>query len=81
MQIADVAISCTPEEFIGKSGIYAALKAHGLPVIQSSHINIQQYKHEIDSFNYYLEQKPSHEWQVSFVVNQFINDLRLHSNL
>lgn len=75
MQLSHAAISCTPLEFLGKSGVYAAWKRHGVPVLihynQSSQLgNEIFYKMYIS-----MEQMPASDWDVSHICDKFLNYL------
>jgi hypothetical protein len=75
-QMLDMGISCTPADHIGKSGVFATMKLHGLPVVLPQ----QQIQGETDpdviSFNRQLIDKPANQWEVSYVADQFLMMLK-----
>lgn len=76
MQLSDVAISCTPLEFLGKSGVYAAWKRHGVPVLVH-HDQLNRSNTEIFYETYSsMEQFPAQNWDVTYVCNKFLNYLK-----
>jgi hypothetical protein len=73
MSILDAAILCTPVEYIGKSGAYAALRLHKVDVATLSSAPIERYEKEILKFNNYLSGRPAEKWSVGHVSNKFIS--------
>lgn len=71
MNILDEAILCTPLEFIGKSGAYAALRLHKVKVAILSSSPIPKYEKEVLNYNNHLQQKNAEEWSVNSVANRF----------
>lgn len=72
-QILDLGISCTPRQHIGKSGVFAAMKNHGLEVELPHKDIIPEFDLEIKRYNNKLIKKPAEEWNVAYVATQFIN--------
>lgn len=81
LQIINIGVSSTPEEYIGKSGVYAAMRLHNLSVLLYSGMKIPQYKKEIEVFNKYLETREPYTWDVKYIAAIFYENLRLHTNL
>jgi hypothetical protein len=77
MQTLDLAISCTPEAHITKSGVFAAMKLHGLKVIANKGEIIPEYHTEIMKFNEASLHKPAQQWSVEYIAEQYL-DLLLH---
>jgi hypothetical protein len=73
MSILDEAILCTPIEYIGKSGAYAALKLHNVEVATLSSSPVAKYEKEILQFNNYLSERQAEKWSVGYVSNKFIS--------
>jgi hypothetical protein len=71
MQMLDAAISCTPPEHYGKSGVFAALKLHGLPVIASGQAPIPEFDRQIKNYNRMLAHRPKADWGADFVAKKF----------
>ena len=78
LQILDKVISCTPFEYLGKSGVYAAFKLHNLEVISVPANDIPEYALEINSHNCYLENRNPNNWSAEFIARKFINLLYTH---
>ena len=75
MQLLDKAISCTPLQHIGKSGVYAAMRLHNVQVLLPVSDFIPEYNKEILEYNEYLAGRKDYEWDVVFVANQFVQFL------
>jgi hypothetical protein len=73
LQVMNKGISCTPIEHIGKSGVYAAMRHHGLSVITPVSDYIPEYDIEIKEFNEQLLKKESYLWSVNYVAKSFLN--------
>lgn len=70
-QILDIGISCTPIEFIGKSGVFAAMRYHNLEVLCPVSVSIPQYDSCIKEFNIHLFEKSPDSWGVRAVSQRF----------
>lgn len=77
LQMLDVAISCTPFEHIGKSGVYAAMRLHNVKVLLPFSDPIPELESEIKSYNEYLHSRPVHKWEVAYVASKFIKFLKI----
>lgn len=75
LQLLDKAISGTPRQHYGKSGVYAAMKLHRLEVLTSAWSSIPEYDKEISDYNDFLEERDPEEWSTQFVSNEFLNML------
>ncbi|MGN6214156.1 hypothetical protein [Parafilimonas sp.] len=73
MNVLDEAVLCTPYEFIGKSGAYAALRLHNVPVVTLSSSPTNKYEDEINAYNKYLSQRPAEKWDVEHVSHKFLS--------
>jgi len=71
MQMLDAAISCTPSPHIGKSGVFAAMKLHGLKVIVPDGDFIPEYAAEIKAYNERFVNNPPHFWSSNYIANHF----------
>ena len=78
LQILDKAISCTPFEYLEKSGVYAAFRLHNLEVLTAKSHDLPEYALEINAHNQYLKERDSHNWSACFVSGEFINLLYTH---
>jgi hypothetical protein len=76
MNILNRAISCTPFEHIGKSGVYAALRLHNVKVLLPFSDKIPELEGEIIKYNDYLHSRPSHKWAVDYVALKFVKFLK-----
>ena len=76
MQILNEAISCTPFEHIGKSGVYAALRLHNVKVLLPFSDKIPELEVEIKQYNDYLHSRPVGHWTVDYVALEFVNFLK-----
>jgi hypothetical protein len=72
LQLLDIGISCTPEQHLGKSSVYAAMKLHGIDVLMSSSKEIPEYEEELQKYMSTFTNRPSHMWGVDFISNKFI---------
>lgn len=72
LQFLDAGISCTPLQHIGKSGVYAAMRYHGLKVLLNKGQIIPEYRRQIDKYFKELEMKSPGEWDVSTVGTSFL---------
>jgi hypothetical protein len=72
MRILDQAILCTPFEYIGKSGAYAALRLHNVAVATLSSAPIARYESTIRQYNDYLSKRQAGKWSVAHVRDKFI---------
>ncbi|SEJ39078.1 Glycosyl transferase 4-like domain-containing protein [Dyadobacter sp. SG02] len=77
MQMLDKAVSGTPVEHYGKSGVYAALKLHKLEVLDSVSNCIPEYESEIATYNHFLDKRDFQAWNADFVAHLFAS--LLHS--
>ena len=71
MQILDTAFSCTPAQHIGKSGVFAAMKLHGVNVILPKGDSIPEYDTEIKRYNEELVKRPAPDWGVNYISSHF----------
>lgn len=81
MQQCDQAISTTPKEFIGKSGVYAVFKRHGLPVNCPFSISIPAYENEIEKAYQLLESRKPEEWDVSNTAKKIYDNFSMYTNV
>ncbi|GAB2580967.1 glycosyltransferase family protein [Spirosoma areae] len=81
LQILDKGVSCTPEEYISKSGVYAAMRLHNLQVLSTSSMHIPKYEIEIKKFNEYLKSREYYKWSVVHTAKEFYEDLSLYSHI
>lgn len=75
LQHVDVGISCTPLEHIGKSGVYAAFKLHGLEVYVSNRDTIPEFRGEVERKYTEFSANLPETWSVSSVSGQFAEKL------
>jgi hypothetical protein len=75
LQMLDIAFSCTPSQHIGKSGVFAAMKLHGVDVIVPNGDVIPEYDDEIKKYNKELTKRPADHWNVSYTASHFLNYL------
>jgi hypothetical protein len=73
LQLLDLSVSCTPYEHIGKSGVYACLRRHNIPVLLPFSDYIPEYDQEIIEYNKLLEDRSPEEWDVKYVTSTFLN--------
>ena len=74
-QILDLGVACTPKQHLGKSGVFAAMRLHGLEVLISNEDKIPEYQDEIDSYHQKIISKPSKDWDVRTISKQFLQFL------
>lgn len=75
LQVINIAISCTPVHHIGKSGVFSAMKLHGLKAFMSGEEIIPEFTNE--NFRYYEEfiKREDYKWGVKYIANKFISIL------
>jgi hypothetical protein len=72
LQLLDFGISCTPLQHLGKSGVFAAMKLHGLEVIISSKEVIPEYEDQLIQLMPEFMQRPTEMWGVEYVAKKYI---------
>lgn len=79
MQLLNIGISCTPLHYIGKSGVYAAMKLHDVNVIIPEESMFPQYDNEIKEYvsQFVINKGPEH-WSASNVALSYVNLLSAH---
>jgi hypothetical protein len=75
LQLLDIGISCTPLEYIGKSGVYAAMRLHNVKVLLPFSEKVLEFESEIITYNNYLHSRPLHKWGVEYIALKFVNFL------
>ena len=75
-QVMNKGISCTPVEHMGKSGVYAAMRHHGLRVMTPVSDYIPEYDTEIKEYNKQLLEREDDEWSVNHVAKSFLDLIR-----
>jgi hypothetical protein len=75
IQILDNGISCTPRQHLGKSGVFAAMKLHGLSVLMSSTEIIPEYEVELEKEFPLFINRPPEMWGVEYIANNFMTFL------
>lgn len=73
LQLLDIGISCTPSQHIGKSGVFAAMKFHGLEVLMSGGEEIPEYEDQLQKMMPAFINRPSEMWGVEYVAGSFIS--------
>jgi hypothetical protein len=71
LQLLDIGFSCTPAQHIGKSGVFAAMKLHGVRVILPEGDMIPEYHAEIKKYNEELLERPALNWSVNYMTHHF----------
>jgi len=77
LQMMDYGISSTPTQFIGKSGVYAAMRYHNLNIIMSNNNNIIDCIANLDEYLSDLINIPSENWSTEYICKKLINRLSL----
>lgn len=80
LQMMNVAISCTPAQHIGKSGVYALLKLHNLPVILPTKEYLPEYDAIVANWYETFSNRPSEHWSVEYIAQQLQQQLMLLKN-
>ncbi|MFP9116208.1 hypothetical protein ACLI08_00305 [Flavobacterium sp. RNTU_13] len=76
MQLLSVAISCTPQQHIGKSGVYSALKYHNVKVEVPVNEYLPDYSDRIMPYYKEYVNKPAEEFGVKYIANKYIELLK-----
>lgn len=71
LQMLTTGFSCTPTQHIGKSGVFAAMKLHGVDVIFTTLEKIPEYDYEIKMYHEEFIKRPEYMWDVSYTSEQF----------
>lgn len=79
MQCLDVSISCTPRQHLGKSGVFAALRRHGVRVIANVDEEIPEYTDLVEAAVDRLYARPPESWGVEWVAAISATELRKKS--
>jgi hypothetical protein len=75
MQVLDYGISCTPAEHIGKSGVFATMRLHGLQVILPKDGTNREMDELTGKYIHYHMNRPSKSWNVSYIADQYMKML------
>jgi hypothetical protein len=75
LQKLDVGISCTPSQHLGKSGVFAALKLHGIKVEMSCGEVLPDYNTALQNQMPKFLNRPSEMWDVNYIAQQFLTTL------
>lgn len=75
LQKLDVGISCTPSQHVGKSGVYAAMKLHGIEVAMSGGDVLPDYDTALQIKMPEFLNRPSEMWDVKYIAQQFLTTL------
>jgi hypothetical protein len=73
MQIMNKGICCTQLPYIGKSGVYAAMKLHNIDTIVPEDQKFPQYDSEMKKYQSEVANQPSVEWSSLNISKKFIN--------
>ncbi len=73
MQLINIGISNTQLSYIGKSGVYAAMKLHNINVIIPDDQKFPQYDEEIRRYHAETISQPPINWNVLMVAKNMIN--------
>lgn len=76
LQLLDIGISCTPSQHVGKSGVFAAMKFHGLEVLMSSGDEIPEYEEQLQKMMPAFINRPSEMWGVEYVASDFMSFIK-----
>jgi glycosyltransferase involved in cell wall biosynthesis len=76
LQSCDMAFSCTPFPHIGKSGVFATYRRHGLPVWIESNEYLPEFSPIIIDYNNKLFEKSFDSWDVSTVAKDYLTFLK-----
>ena len=80
LQKLDVGISCTPSQHVGKSGVYAAMKLHGVEVAMSGGDVLPDYDTALQIKMPEFLNRPSEMWDVKYIAQQFLTTLNGSKN-
>ena len=73
LQLLNIGISCTPYQHLGKSGVYAAMKLHGLEIMISCREEIPEYTIQLQEKMQEFINRPSEMWSAEYVARNFIS--------
>lgn len=76
LQLLDIGISCTPSQHIGKSGVFAAMKYHGLEVLMSGGEEIPEYEEELQKRMPAFINRPAEMWGVEYIAGDFMTFIK-----
>jgi hypothetical protein len=72
MNLLDISISCTPRPHLGKSGVFAAMRLHGVEVISTIDEELPEYNELIKEAIPRLYGRPAEHWSVDWVSQKFL---------
>ncbi len=76
VQLCDCMISCTPAQHVGKSGVFAFLKLHGLNILLPRKETLPEYDIKIqDWYLDFCNRKPFY-WSVEFIATEYLKLLK-----
>ena len=73
LQLLNIGISCTPYQHLGKSGVYAAMKLHGLEIMISCREEIPEYTIQLQEKMQEFINRPYEMWSAEYVARNFIS--------
>jgi hypothetical protein len=73
LQLINIGISCTQLPYIGKSGVFAAMKLHGLDVIVPEDKVFPEYEHEIKKYQFETASQDAENWNVIRISEKLID--------
>lgn len=73
LQILDLGISCTPQQHLGKSGVFAAMKHHDLEVRTPNASLLPEYDQDIKNYHTEMILRPADEWGVAPISQRFLD--------
>lgn len=73
LQLLDVGISCTPLQYITRSGVYAAMKLHDLKVVVPNVEINHKYQKDIIVYNEKINKRPKESWSAAYISDKFLN--------
>jgi len=73
MNLLDISISCTPRPHLGKSGVFAAMRLHGVEVISTTNEELPEYDELIKEAIPRLYDRPAEHWSVDWVSRKFVD--------
>lgn len=74
-QIMDFGVACTPTHLLGKSGVFAAMKLHGLKIVKNEVSFLSGKEKLIQDLVQDLDNSNSKSWSVAYAADKFIKSL------
>jgi hypothetical protein len=74
-QLLDYGMVTTPKQFLGKSGVVAAMKLHGLKVLVPRKLSLPDYDRDLATYSDTITSAPPAQFESAATAQQLMSDL------